>query len=96
LAEHLPDIQAQNRRALEADAWRALLGAGWQIRSWLMGDAGVLFTSWKTGVDPRLDDLADAIAGNTDDPSRELMWGAPGTMLAALALHRATTGGDAR
>jgi hypothetical protein len=93
-AEHLPDIQARNRRVLEANAWRALLGAGWQTRSWLMGDAGVLFTSWKTGVDLRLDDLADAIAGNTGDPSLELMWGAPGTMLAALALHRAT--GEAR
>ncbi|EYF04265.1 Hypothetical protein CAP_4742 [Chondromyces apiculatus DSM 436] len=93
-AEHLPDILARNRQTLETEAWRTLMGEGWQTRSWLLGDAGILFTSWKTGVEPRLDDLAATIAGNTDDPSRELMWGAPGTMLAALALHRAT--GEAR
>ena len=30
------------------------------------------------------------IAGNLDHPARELMWGAPGTMLAALFLHQRT------
>lgn len=30
------------------------------------------------------------IAGNTDHPARELMWGAPGTLLAALFLHQRT------
>ena len=38
--------------------------------------------------------LAVLIAGNVDHPSRELMWGAPGTRLAALFLHQRT--GDAR
>jgi lanthionine synthetase-like protein len=34
--------------------------------------------------------LAQLIAANIDHPSRELMWGAPGTMLAALFLYERT------
>src|SRR5207244_2895541 len=37
--------------------------------------------------------LAALIDGNIDHPARELMWGSPGTMLAALFVHRRT--GDA-
>jgi DUF1680 family protein len=40
------------------------------------------------------DRLAALIEGNVDHPARELMWGSPGTMLAALFLHERT--GDAR
>lgn len=90
-AEFLPDIQRQNRRMLEGEAWRTALGTGWQTRSWLLGDAGILFTDWKISPsDEILLHLADTIANNTEDPSLELMWGAPGTMLAALELHRST------
>lgn len=38
--------------------------------------------------------LAELIAGNLDHPARELMWGSPGTLLAALFLHERS--GDAR
>jgi len=94
-AEHLPEVQRRNRQVLESAAWRQTLGPAWQTRSWLLGDAGILFTRWKTAPSPAvLAALEAAIADNSDDPARELMWGAPGTMLAALALHRAT--GDAR
>jgi hypothetical protein len=90
-AEHLPAVQTRNRRILESTSWRGFLGEGWQTRSWLFGDAGVLFTQWKTAPsEGLLAALADAIAENTHDPSLELMWGAPGTMLAALALYRST------
>src|SRR5436190_2022931 len=41
-----------------------------------------------------LDRLESLIETNVDHPARELMWGAPGTMLAALFLHERT--GDAR
>lgn len=34
--------------------------------------------------------LAELIGGNMDHPARELMWGSPGTMLAALFLHERT------
>jgi lantibiotic modifying enzyme len=90
-AEHLPDILNRNRQVLESASWRQALGSGWQTRSWLLGDAGILFTQWKTASSETvLPSLAQIVAENTDDPSLELMWGAPGTMLAALALYRST------
>ena len=94
-AEHIPDIQSRNRRMLDSEMWRKLLGPGWQTRSWLLGDAGVLFTQWKTAPsEPVLSALVDTLAENTEDPALELMWGAPGTMLAALELYRSS--GSAR
>ncbi|MEE1656926.1 LanC-like protein [Microvirga sp. CF3062] len=88
-AEYLPEIQNRNRSMLESKAWRELLGSAWQTRSWLLGDAGILFTQWKiTRSEAVLSSLAEAIAENTEDPSLELMWGAPGTMLAALDMYR--------
>ncbi|MGE5337360.1 MAG: lanthionine synthetase, partial [Gemmatimonadota bacterium] len=36
------------------------------------------------------DELAHLIGSNSDHPARELMWGAPGTLLAALHLQRHT------
>ena len=90
-AEHLADIEVRNRQALESEPLRMALGAGWQTRSWLLGDAGVLFTRWKTTSEEAvLPALAEVIARNTHDPALELMWGAPGTMLPALSLHRST------
>jgi Lanthionine synthetase C-like protein len=40
------------------------------------------------------DRLAELIADNANDEHRELLWGSPGTMLAAAELHRST--GEAR
>jgi hypothetical protein len=40
------------------------------------------------------DRLAMLIAGNAEDERREVMWGSPGTMLAAAAMHDLT--GEAR
>lgn len=90
-ARHLPGIQALNREALSSQAWRDLLGADWQTRSWLMGDAGVLFARWRVSADRQaLDELEGVLDLNSVDPSRELMWGAPGALLAAAALHART------
>jgi hypothetical protein len=90
-AEHLPEVQRRNLRVMESDAWRRMLGPAWQTRSWLFGDSGLLFTRWKTASETAvLGVLADAIALNSDDPACELMWGAPGTMLPALALSRSS------
>jgi hypothetical protein len=41
------------------------------------------------------DALAELIARNMQHPQRELMWGSPGTLLAALFLHE-RSGGDTR
>lgn len=97
-ADHLPAVAQRNRAELEGEAWRRLLGPGWQTRSWLMGDAGLLFVRQRTAADSAERDealarLAVAIADNTHDPSLDQMWGAPGTMLPALTLHRAGTPG---
>jgi lanthionine synthetase-like protein len=90
-AEHLPDILERNRAMLASDFWRKALGRGWQTRSWLLGDAGILFTEWKaTASESALSALAGAIAANADDAARELMLGGAGTMLPALSLHRST------
>ena len=59
--------------------------------SYLMGETGVLLL--RTWLQPEDNDalrLAELIEGNLEHPTRELMWGSPGTMLAAVFLHRAT------
>ena len=86
-ADRLPDHLAANRRMFEA--------LKMQTRSYLMGDAGIRLTEWRTtAAAAAADALAGVVADNADDPARELMWGAPGTMLAARAMHRWT--GEAR
>jgi hypothetical protein len=63
--------------------------------SYLMGDTPILMLAH--GLEPttaRADALAVLIEGNLDHPARELMWGSPGTLLAALFLHQRS--GDAR
>ena len=66
-----------------------------QLASYLLGDAGiVLLSQWLNPAPQTLDSLQTLIEGNLDNPTRELMWGAPGTMLVALFLHQHS--GEAR
>jgi hypothetical protein len=62
-----------------------------EFASYLMGDTGILLLSYWYDPSPatatRLEKL---VAANIDHPARELMWGAPGTLLAALFMHRRT------
>jgi lantibiotic modifying enzyme len=63
--------------------------------SYLMGETSVLLLRHGRSADRADAERLEAlIAGNFEHPSRELMWGAPGTMLAALFLFRRTR--DAR
>ncbi len=63
--------------------------------SWLMGDTPLLMLAYgQRPSDELADRLAALIGANIDHPARELMWGAPGTLLAALFLHQHT--GDTR
>ena len=64
--------------------------------SYLMGDTPFLLMQWAHAADRSVlaEKLAQLIVGNIDDPNRELMWGAPGTLLAAQLLHQSS--GDAR
>jgi hypothetical protein len=61
----------------------------------MMGDTGILLLSyWLNPTERTAARLAELIATNLDNPTRELMWGAPGTLLAALFLYERT--GEAR
>lgn len=82
------------------DEWDELLACNrtWRSES-AAGDRASLLTGetpihlMAHGADPsaeREDVLAALIEGNLDHPARELMWGSPGTMLAALFLHERT------
>jgi hypothetical protein len=84
----LDRLLALNRAALNS-------ADGRDFASYLMGDTPIELLAYgdRPGAD-REDRLAALIAGNLDHPARELMWGSPGTLLAALFLHERT--GDPR
>jgi len=82
-AEHLPHHAAWNREHH--------LRLGIQSRSYLMAQGGILLALFRTTPSAdTADSLAEVIAANIEDAHRELMWGAPGSMIAALAMHQAT------
>jgi lantibiotic modifying enzyme len=57
----------------------------------LAGESGILMTAWLIEPTPeRADRLHDRIRENASNEAIEVMWGAPGTMLAAAELHRRT------
>ncbi|WP_437335375.1 lanthionine synthetase C family protein [Sorangium sp. So ce394] len=68
---------------------------GQRVPSWFLGESALLTVCCLARPDARkADRLAEIIRDNRDNPAREALWGAPGTMLAALFLHEAT--GDER
>jgi hypothetical protein len=89
--DYAPGIEpllARNRRWLAADGPDA-------AASYLMGDTGILMVSHALAPDASTQArLYTLIEGNHGNPTRELMWGSPGTMLAALFLFERTQ--DAR
>lgn len=71
-------------------SWLESTGSA-DIASYLMGDTGLLLLGhWLQPTERKAARLEALIAGNLDNPTRELMWGAPGTLLAALFLHEWT------
>jgi len=59
--------------------------------SYWLGEVGILLTAWR--LDPGavdMDLLYRVIERNIDHVANEPLWGAPGTMLAALFVHEAT------
>jgi hypothetical protein len=84
---YLDDLDALMRRNR---AWLESFGSR-EFGSYMMGDVPILMLAF--GDDPTAElgiRLADLIAGNLENPACELMWGSPGTMLAALFLHERT------
>jgi hypothetical protein len=64
-------------------------------RSLWMGETGIRLTLQRLSPSTEnADRLHELIAANARDERREVMWGSPGTMLAAAAMHDAT--GEAR
>jgi Lanthionine synthetase C-like protein len=64
---------------------------GGRIPSLMLGEAGVLVVAH--GFAPTLEleqRLLDVVRGNGQNPTRELLWGSPGTMLVANALWERT------
>ena len=61
------------------------------VESFLMGRSGILLM--KHRMAPSRENairIASSVAANADHPSREFLWGAPGTMHVALAMHEST------
>lgn len=96
-------LQAQGAVTLERDVYDRLEPLLSQNRTWLgeqaassrasylMGDTPILMMALEHSPTPALEaELAALIEGNVDHPTRELMWGAPGTLLAALFLFERT------
>lgn len=79
-----------------AQAYRAEPDDGQVVPSYLMGEAGIALVQWRLGGDAAAaaDRVHAAARANIDHPSKEMLWGAPGTMIAAWHLWRAS--GEAR
>jgi Lanthionine synthetase C-like protein len=61
----------------------------------LSGEVGILAVAWQhSPADDLADTLFERVAENVRNDANDIMWGSPGTMLAATAMHRWT--GDER
>lgn len=86
IAERMDRIAADYRRAPDTDE---------RVPSLFLGEVGVELLRWHAGDrTDRLDDIDALVRGNAENPTREALWGAPGTMWAAWHLARAR--GEAR
>ena len=92
-AETRIDLAAAAARALEL--WRAEpdFMAGTELpstpsSSLLCGEAGILLVAWRLAPSEELGDtLLERVRENVENETEELMWGSPGTLLAAQAMH---------
>jgi Lanthionine synthetase C-like protein len=95
-AEPRIDLRAAALRSLEL--WRADadLIAGVRLpepaeASLLCGETGILLVAWRLTGEARLaDDLLGLVRANVGNEAEEVMWGTPGTLLAAAELRDAT------
>jgi lantibiotic modifying enzyme len=59
----------------------------------LTGETGILLVAWRLDPSPELErELLARVQENVDNNADEIMWGAPGTLLAARAMHEWTDG----
>ncbi len=97
LASSRLELKRAALRTLELRRERPDLMAGIELpqpsdASLLEGESGILavLTLCWNNTKSFADELLALVHANRDNPAEELMWGAPGTMLAARALHEAT------
>ncbi len=84
----LAELRRDYRAYLE-QPYAPEFGEPHEERSLLMGEVGVRLVLQRAAPsDENLARLAALIAANAHDPRLELMWGSPGTMLAARAIGR--------
>jgi hypothetical protein len=80
------DVDLEVLRSRNRD-WLRSVGSH-DFGSFLMGDLPIELMAWGDAPDDAVADrLANLIEGNIDHPARELMWGSPGSLLAACFLH---------
>jgi hypothetical protein len=83
------DLRAAALRtlALERAAPDAVEDEHYRAPSLFDGETGPLLVAFRLTADPALaDDLLALVRANVDNPTDDLSWGAPGTLLAALAM----------
>jgi lantibiotic modifying enzyme len=81
-------LQALERERAEPDA---TADEHYRPGSLLDGETGVLLAAFRLTSDAKLaDDLHALVLGNVDTPTDDISWGAPGTLLVALAMHEWT------
>jgi hypothetical protein len=96
-AESSLELATAALRALELE--RAAPDFAWDEHyhpaSLLSGETGPLLVAFRLTADPVLaDDLHALVRDNVANPTDDISWGAPGTLLAATAMHEWT--GEAR
>ncbi len=80
---HLGELIERNR------AWLKSVSIEDASASYLMGDLpALMMVQEQTSSESGVQQLLALIDGNINHPARELMWGSPGTLLAALFLHQ--------
>src|SRR5213076_2309894 len=96
-AETSLDLAAAALRTLELERAEpdAAEDEHYRPGSLLHGETGPLLVAFLLSSDAQLaDDLHELVHGNVANPTDDISWGAPGTLLAALAMHEWT--GEAR
>lgn len=101
--EHLAEAGAVDKRwdfrrfaaGLAAQQIAALADAQHGTASFLLGESGLRLLEWKLTRDAEVAQrLFEVIEGNLHNPVREALWGSSGSVLAAIAMAKAT--GEAR
>ena len=87
----LPAVIARARELWRESpgTWRAWRGLPAPAEpSLLCGEGGILLTAWRVSPSPALaDELLDRVRENLSNEAEELMWGTPGTLLAATLMY---------